>query len=162
MKRMVTMDKDKLWELCNEVEHLRQRNKMLEEAVASFMSKTESNPGSEVLVPRTTFCNIYNGMVATMLDTVDDAEKSPVYTKDMYVSWNGIKCNCQNGAAVSNYIVSAIEDIEDEYDGDEWNAMVDPVKMSDYIESEYVTDDKGNICTLGKCSECGGKCHIGK
>lgn len=40
-----------------------------------------------------------------------------VYDNDMEVHWMGYFCNCFDGATVANYIIPAIQSVDDELDG---------------------------------------------
>lgn len=65
-------------------------------------------------VTRGEFMDAYKAAIRLM----DICEDSPVYGNDVTVHWNGIYCNCSDGAVAYNNIILGVESVIDE-DGDE-------------------------------------------
>jgi hypothetical protein len=87
----------------------------------SVLAKITENYGmfqtrsEEVKVSRQDFVNTYKAAVDEMFENPEDDENE-IYGKNVTVHWNGIYCDCEDGASVYNYIIPAIEDVMSEID----------------------------------------------
>ena len=71
--------------------------------------KREDEPETgETLVSLNTFLSLYNSCFKN--DSVED----DIYNHDVFVSWHGFRCNCQDGATACNYIIDGVEHVADE------------------------------------------------
>lgn len=85
----------------------------------NLIEKKRSTSFEDIEVSRQDFVDIYSAAVGEMFEKMDedeDIDDSPIYGKDVTVHWNGIYCNCEDGASVYNYIIPAIEDVMSEID----------------------------------------------
>ena len=64
------------------------------------------------LVTREKFLEKYNKELGK-----DDHGK--IYGNDVTIHWNGMFCTCEDGATAYNYIISGLEDVISELDGEE-------------------------------------------
>ena len=87
-----------------------------------FKILSEQNNGTEdIKLSRKDFLEVYyqaNKYVCDCDDNYaeDALEETGLYGKDMTVHWNGIYCNCTDGAVIANYLIPAIKDIDEEED----------------------------------------------
>lgn len=68
----------------------------------------------DIKVTRTEFLRVYNKELNAMFDNEDSDCDNNIYGKSITVHWNGIYCDCGDGATPSNYIIPAIEECDDE------------------------------------------------
>ena len=96
-----------------EIKTLMRRIELLQTAITELIHNT--NHGShDVRVSKTDFLEMYQTALDYMWE--HDDEENDIYGKDFFVHWNGIYCNCGDGAAVSNYLIPGIEGINEEDD----------------------------------------------
>lgn len=72
-------------------------------------------------VTRKEFLRIYNEELNEFFKQTDDPKTSDNPTAHIYgypitVHWNGIYCDCDDGATPYNYIIPAIEEVDEELD----------------------------------------------
>lgn len=72
-------------------------------------------------VTRKEFLNLYHKELNEFFQQMDDPRTSDNPTAHIYgypitVHWNGIYCDCDDGATPYNYIIPAIKDVDEELD----------------------------------------------
>ena len=100
-----------------EIKTLTRRIELLQTAITELIHNT--NHGShDVRVSRTDFLEMYQKALDEFFDNMEkpncDELPNDIYGKDFFVHWNGIYCNCGDGAAISNYLIPGIEGINEE------------------------------------------------
>lgn len=86
------------------------RIELLQEAITELIHRSE-NGNKAVRVSKLDFIAMYKTALEYMWD---HEENNDIYGKDFEVHWNGIYCNCGDGAAPSNYLIPGVEGIADE------------------------------------------------
>ena len=71
----------------------------------------EEDGTTDRLVSKEEFLEIYNAALTLMFNDIDN---SLIYGKDVTIHWNGIYCNCGDGATAYNHIIQGIQDVIDE------------------------------------------------
>lgn len=103
---------DDLWDS----DELNMRIDMLQDAIVSLMAYGK---GSQIRVPRKDFVQIHDKCVVKMDENQKIADLLYGEKASVTVQWNGLYCDCQDGATVSNYVFPAIHEMEEELGGDE-------------------------------------------
>lgn len=70
-------------------------------------------------ITRKEFIKLYNAAMEMIYfyDGTDEKERfNHLYGYDVTVHWNGVCCNCSDGATAWNWIVSNIEGVDEELD----------------------------------------------
>ena len=83
---------------------------------------TSARKTEDIELTRREFLTMYSEAVDYMFDdkTGENRENNPIYGKDVTIHWNGVYCNCSDGASAYEHISDAIEGIlEEEGDVDE-------------------------------------------
>ena len=92
------------------------RLELMQEAIKQLMKK--DGVFEDVRVSKIDFVAIYNKALEDFFSKVEmpngDELPNDIYGYDFTIHWHGIYCNCGDGAAPSNYIISGIEGIIDE------------------------------------------------
>lgn len=88
----------------------------LRSAIVKLMKKFKENLTEDVELTRKEFIATYNAAINDMFERGDD--NNEIYGYDVTVHWHGFSCNCEDGAEIYNYLIGAIEGIDDEI-GDE-------------------------------------------
>jgi len=117
MEEYIAKIKKEFEEKEQEVETLKKRIDMLQDAIISLMAGKQE----PIRVSRIDFVAIHDKCVSLMEDA--DIEKL-LYCNgnkkaNVTVQWNNLYCDCQDGAIVSNYVFPAIDEMESELEGDE-------------------------------------------
>ena len=101
------------------VANLKKEKNNMHRLLFALLKRVKSNADKDILVTRSDFVKLYNAAVEDMFDHMESGDDDNlIYGHDVTVHWNGIYCNCSDGATVANYIIPAIEDVMEEY-GDE-------------------------------------------
>lgn len=102
----------KLIDVKKENEKLKAENEQLKKLLLQMEKKTETK---DIKVTCTQFCDFRDIAEQLMFNgTEDEGERFGVYGKNVTVHWNGMYCDCYDGAVPSNYIFPAIrEAVED-------------------------------------------------
>ncbi len=85
----------------------------------NLIEKKVKSRSEDIEVSRQDFVDIYSAAVGEMFEKMDedeDIDDSPIYGKDVTVHWNGIYCNCEDGATVYNHLIPGIEGVISEID----------------------------------------------
>lgn len=106
----------------SKIENLNKRIELLQEALRT---KLDDNELVDIQVARQDFLDIYDKELEYMFEVGNSEENfteknQKIYCHDITVHWNGIYCNCGDGATPSNYIIPAIKECDEELGGDEW------------------------------------------
>lgn len=112
---MIMMSEREFDQIKKEYEKLeldyKRRIELLQKAVADLVRGTEAQH-TAVRVSRIDFLEMYETALSYMWDHSD--EDNDIYGKDFTIHWNGIYCNCGDGAAPSNHIIPGIEFLNEE------------------------------------------------
>ena len=105
-------EKEQLYKECH------RRIELLQQAITDLLHKADHGP-HDVRVSKTDFLQMYQKALDYMWEQEEKSEdpcdgSNDIYGKNFTVHWNGIYCDCGDGAAPSNYIIPAIEGIDDE------------------------------------------------
>lgn len=92
-------------------EEYERRIELLQNAVLAL--STKDTPPHGVRVGKADFIEIYNTALNEMFDHPERGTND-IYNHDFFVYWHGIYCNCGDGAAPSNYLIPAIEGMNEE------------------------------------------------
>lgn len=111
---MVMLSENELEQMSIEKEQVeldyQRRIELLQEAVATLARGLDNGPQG-VRVSKIDFLEIYN----KALDDMDEnPEDNDIYGNDFFIYWNGIYCNCGDGAVACNNIIPGIEGVLDE------------------------------------------------
>jgi len=89
-----------------EIESLKEQVELLSNAVKLLVATKEINIPGEVEITRELFLEIYNEELSK-----ENLDETNIYGKDVYVSWNGLKCSCQDGALACCHIIGGLENL---------------------------------------------------
>lgn len=104
----------KLVNATEEIKKLKEENEQLKKLLLQMEKKTDTE---DIKVTRKQFCDFRDIAEQLMFNgTEDEGERFGCYGKDVTVHWNGMYCNCEDGAAPSNYIFPAILELDEECD----------------------------------------------
>lgn len=102
------------------VENLNTRIELLQTAMVELLHSTDHDTPTDLRVGKADFIAIYNKALEVMFNNLEKPNggelPNDIYGNDFTIHWNGIYCNCGDGAAPSNYIIPAIEGINEEDD----------------------------------------------
>ena len=110
-----------------DTKHLTRRIELLQKAVADLIHTNRPNRCKDVRVSKKDFLEMYQKALDEMFAIMDgekETDKTPddvsndIYGHDITVHWNGIYCNCGDGATPSNILIPAIEEVLDEDDSE--------------------------------------------
>ena len=101
-----------------EIENLKTRIESLQDVIVGRTAPSSSDQR----VTRKDFVAIYEKVIKGLEnenenDIEDGACFNQIYGKDFTVHWNGIYCDCLDGCNPCNYLIPAIENIEEDSDG---------------------------------------------
>lgn len=104
-----------------EVKNLKTRIDSLQNAIIDLVSPV---PPAEKRVTRKDFLEIYNKCLSGMFEDQENGiweseHKKKIYGKDITVHWNGIYCDCYDGATPCNHIIPGIKSLDEELSGEE-------------------------------------------
>lgn len=122
MEAQITyLEKMKDFLYVREIETLKDRIEMLQEAL---LEATTPIPSTDKRVSRVDFVEMWNTCCSKMWDEEEkNIENGPytnkIYGTDVYVHWNGLYCDCTDGATVANNILPAIMEVDDDLGGEE-------------------------------------------
>ena len=117
---MVMMTEQELEQMNIEKETIKEdyekRLELMQDAIKQLMK--EGTPSTDIRISKIDFVAIYNKALNEFFDIMEkpngDEQPNEIYGHDFTIHWHGIYCNCGDGAAPSNYIISGIEGIIDE------------------------------------------------
>ena len=99
-----------------EIETLTRRIELMQQAILELSKGATLS--SDARVSKADFLAIYQKALDEMFDNMEkencDELPNNIYGHDITVHWNGIYCNCGDGATPSNYIIPGIEDCNEE------------------------------------------------
>lgn len=102
----------------HDIKKLTRRIELLQTALTDLLHN--ENRCHDVRVSKTDFLEMYNKALDVFFDNMEkpnfDDLPNDIYGKDFTVHWNGIYCNCGDGAVVSNNLIPGIEGVLDEDD----------------------------------------------
>ena len=100
-----------------EIKTLMRRIELLQTAITELIHN-ENHGSHDVRVSKTDFLDMYQKALDVFFDNMEkpncDELPNDIYGKDFTVHWNGIYCNCSDGAVVSNNLIPGIEGVLDE------------------------------------------------
>ena len=102
-----------------EIKNLTKRIELLQKAITDLIHN--NNHGcDDVRVSKADFLEMYQTALDVMFDNLEKPNggelPNDIYGNDITVHWNGIYCNCGDGAVASNNIIPGIEGVLDEDD----------------------------------------------
>lgn len=102
------------------IDALRKRIDMLQDALIEAISPT---PKKDLRVTRKDFIQMYDKCTSRMFDDFDKGieggpNEKKIYNNDVTVHWNGIYCDCSDGAIAWNHIIEGVKGVDSE-EGDE-------------------------------------------
>lgn len=104
----------KLIDIKRENEKLKTENEQLKKLILEMEKKTETK---DIKITRKQFCDFRDIAEQLMFSgTNDEGERFGVYGKPVTVHWNGMYCDCNDGALPSNYIFPALRELDEELD----------------------------------------------
>ena len=103
------------------VKRYEKRLELMQTAIKQLMH--DGVTSEDVRVSKIDFLAIYQKALDEMFDIMDKVtdERTPddipndIYGHDITIHWHGIYCNCGDGATPTNYIISAVEEMLEEY-----------------------------------------------
>ena len=102
-----------------EIKTLTKRIELLQKAITELIHN-ENHGCNDVRVSKADFLEIYKKSLDEFFDNYEksnfDELPNDIYGKDFTVHWNGIYCNCGDGAVASNNIIPGVEGVLDEDD----------------------------------------------
>ncbi len=105
-----------------DIKTLTRRIELLQTAITDLIHN--ENRCHDVRVSKTDFLEMYKKALDVFFDNMEkpnfDELPNDIYGKDFTVHWNGIYCNCGDGAIVSNNLIPGIEGVLDEDDTEYW------------------------------------------
>ena len=107
----------KLIDVRKENEKLKAENEQLKKLLLQMEKKTETK---DIKVTCKQFCDFRDIAEQLMFSgTEDEGERFGVYGKPVTVHWNGMYCDCNDGALPSNYIFPALRELDEELEEEE-------------------------------------------
>ena len=104
----------KLIDARKENEKLKAENERLKKLLLQMEKKTETK---DIKVTCKQFCDFRDIAEQLMENGIDEnGERFGVYGKPVTVHWNGMYCDCNDGALPSNYIFPALRELDEELD----------------------------------------------
>lgn len=100
----------------NEIQDYARRIELLQEAITELIH-SKKDGCKDVRVSKKDFLEMYETALNEMWEKETqgkDIYDGDIYGKDFTVHWNGIYCNCGDGATASNNIIPGIEGCYDE------------------------------------------------
>lgn len=102
-----------------EIKYLTRRIELLQKALTELIHN-DNHGCHDVRVSKADFLEMYQKALDEMFDNMEkpncDELPNDIYGHDITVHWNGIYCNCGDGAVVSNNLIPGIEGVLDEDD----------------------------------------------
>lgn len=107
----------KLIDVRKENKKLKAENEQLKKLLLQMEKKTETE---DIKVTCKQFCDFRDIAEQLMFSgTEDEGERFGVYGKPVTVHWNGMYCDCNDGALPSNYIFPALRELDEELEEEE-------------------------------------------
>lgn len=121
MEAQITyLEKMKDFSYVREIETLKDRIEMLQGAL---LEATVPTPSTDKRVSRVDFIEMWDTCCKKMWEEQEKDIEGPytkkIYGTDVYVHWNGLYCDCYDGATVANNIIPAIKAVDEDVEGDE-------------------------------------------
>ena len=108
------LEKMKDFSYVREIENLKSRIDMLQEALLKITSeKKEDSINKDIRISRKDFVTLWEKCTENNKDG-EFRYEDLVYGKNVTVHWNGFYCDCVDGAVAYNNIITSITSVDDE------------------------------------------------